>query len=135
MSVITILLLAVAAAAQIPDSDRLPYSGGLLVGRAIASGKMERPGHSARAALANTGVKVTCSPQPCVLPNVQISPGLDTNPRNETTIVVNPGNSQQLLSGANDYNCPTLIGLFASTNGGTSFTDTCMKAVAMIYEA
>ena len=128
MVVITILLLAVAAAAQIPDGDRLPYSGGLLVGRAIASGKMERPGHSDLAALASNETKVTCSPQPCVLPNVQISPPPDTNPRNETTIVVNPGNGQQLLSGANDYNCATLIGLFTSTNGGTSFTETCMKA-------
>jgi hypothetical protein len=74
-------------------------------------------------------VKVTCSPQPCALPNVQISPAPDTNPRNETTIVVNPANGQQLLSAANDYHCPTLIGLFTSTNGGTSFTETCMKAV------
>jgi hypothetical protein len=130
MLVITILLLAVAVAAQIPDGDRLPYSGGLLVARAIASCKMERPGRSALAALARTAVKVTCSPQPCTLPNVQISPAPDTTPRNETTIVVNPGNGQQLLSAANDYNCPNLIGFFISTNGGSSFTESCMKAAA-----
>jgi hypothetical protein len=128
MAAVTILLLAVVAVAQIPDGDRLPYSGGLLVGRAIASGKMERPGHAPLASLASKEVTVTCSPQPCTLPNVQISPAPDTTPRNETSIVVNPSNSQQLLSGANDYNCATLIGLFASTNGGTSFTETCMKA-------
>jgi hypothetical protein len=128
MVVTTILLLAVAAAAQIPDGDRLPYSGGLLVARAIASGKMERPGQSALAAVASRPEIVTCSPQPCVLPNVQISPPPDTNPRNETTIVTNPGNSQLLLSGANDYGCPNLIGIFTSTNGGTSFTETCMNA-------
>jgi hypothetical protein len=125
---ITLLSLVVGAAAQIPDGDRLPYSGGLLVGRAIASGKMERPGHSALAASATRQLTVNCSPQPCTLPNIQISPTPDTNPRNETAIVTNPSNSQQLLSSANDYSCATLIGLYTSTNGGTSFTKTCMKA-------
>ena len=127
---IIVLSLVVAAAAQIPDGDRLPYSGGLLVGRAIASGQMQRPDHSVPDAFAIKPPTVTCTPQPCVLPNIQVSPPPDTTPRNETTVVANPGNSQQLLSSANDYNCDNLTGLFVSTNGGSSFTETCMNVAA-----
>jgi len=63
-----------------------------------------------------------------VLPNVQASEG--GLPVNEDPIAVNPVNSKQLLTGGNDYNCPSLQGFFASGDGGSTWSHTCMNALA-----
>lgn len=67
----------------------------------------------------------TCSPAPCVLPNVDVSPS--PMPVNETPIVANPANPQQLLAGANDYSCRNLGGFYTSNDGGTTWTRTCIN--------
>jgi hypothetical protein len=67
-----------------------------------------------------------CSPAPCVLPNVDLAAGARTN---ETPVVVNPSNPNQLLAGANDNSCPNGIGMFTSNDGGSTWTGNCMSAV------
>jgi len=123
----TVSVFVLAASAQIPDGARLPYSGDLLVARAIANGLMQRPARSAPSFLSRSP-KITCSPAPCVLPNTQVSPLPDTTPRNETPIVVMPGNSNIMLAGANDYNCDTVTGFFTTTDGGSTWTEQCLGA-------
>jgi hypothetical protein len=59
-----------------------------------------------------------------VLPNVQASPG--PYPSNETPIAANPANSAQLLTGANDYNCPSLQGFYTSGDAGQTWSHTCL---------
>lgn len=68
---------------------------------------------------------LTCSPAPCVVPETQASEG-GNNPVNEDPIAANPLNSNQLLTGGNDYNCSSLQGFFASSDGGTTWTRNCL---------
>ena len=74
-----------------------PKSGSLLVGEAIHSGALQLPPSYETSFFQPA---LTCSPVPCVLPNVQASGG--TNIANEDPIAANPKNSSQLLTGAND---------------------------------
>jgi len=71
---------------------------------------------------------LTCSPAPCVLPNVQASEG--GSPVNDDPIAANPKNSQQLLTGGSDYNCSSLLGFYASNNSGTTWNHTCMNVLS-----
>jgi Neuraminidase (sialidase) len=71
---------------------------------------------------------LTCSPAPCVLPNVNASGS--TNVADETPVVVNQKNSKQILTGANDYNCSNIQGFYASTDGGTTWNRTCLNALS-----
>ena len=103
-----------------------PRSGSSLVGEAIHRGALQLP-------LSLQGLSVqqnlTCSPLPCVLPNVQASNG--TNIANEDPIVSNPRNPAQLLTGANDYSCSvSLQGFYASNDGGATWTRTCLPVIA-----
>jgi len=60
---------------------------------------------------------------------VQASEG--GSPVNEDPIVVSPTNSNDLLTGGNDYNCSSsLQGFFTSSNGGSSWTHTCMSTLS-----
>jgi hypothetical protein len=110
------------ASAQSP-LPKSPLSGGVLVAQAIHSGKLQPTSHG-------TGITPlpqlpTCSPTPCALPNVQASEG--GKPVNEDPIAANPSNAQELLTGGNDYNCSSLLGFFASSNGGSTWNHTCMN--------
>jgi hypothetical protein len=100
--------------------EKAPYSGGVLMARAIRAGL-------ALPALAPAGGKaptLKCSPSPCALPNVQASEG--GQPVDETPISVDPNNSKHVLTAGNDYNCSSsLQGYFASTDGGKTFTHSC----------
>lgn len=100
-----------------------PLSGSVLVARAIHSGKLQSI--AAPAGTTSVSSTPTCSPTPCALPNVQVSQG--KKPVNEDPIAANPINAQQLLTGSNDYNCSSLLGFFASGNGGSSWNHTCMN--------
>jgi hypothetical protein len=71
----------------------------------------------------------TCSPAPCVLPNVDAAEG-GTNPVNEDPIAVNPNNSSQFITAGNDYNCTSLQGFFATSDNGTTFTRNCLKTLS-----
>jgi len=101
-----------------------PLSGGVLMAQAVHAGKVH-PGHTGTS---HVNPALTCSPAPCVLPNVQASEG--GSPVNEDPIAANPSNSKQLLSGGNDYNCGSLQGFFASSNGGTTWNHTCMNTLS-----
>jgi hypothetical protein len=68
------------------------------------------------------------APNVSILPNVKASSG--TQPNNETPIAVNPTNTNQVLTGANDYNCPTIQGFFSSDDGGATFPHVhCMASL------
>ena len=121
----TLFSLSLAASAQIPDGARLPYSGDVLVARAMAKGTMQRPLRSRRSFSA-IRPNTNCSPAPCVLPNVQISPPPNTTPRNGTPIVVKPGSTKIMLAGANDYACDSVTGFFTTTDGGSTWTEQCL---------
>src|SRR5262249_46813824 len=68
-----------------------PKSGSLLVGQAIHRGAIQLPPSAGTLFAAPA---LTCSPVPCVLPNVQASGG--TNIANEDPIAYNPSNTAQL---------------------------------------
>ena len=104
-----------------------PYSGGLLMAQAIHSGKIHLNGSGAVSH--PTTPNLTCSPAPCVLPNVMASEGT-SNPVNEDPIAVNLKNSKQLETGGNDYNCSSLQGFFTYSNGGTTWTHTCLNTLS-----
>jgi hypothetical protein len=103
-----------------------PESATVLVGKAIHSGAIQLPTFSETPSFLPA---LTCSPVPCVLPNVQASGGV--NIADEDPIAVNPKNLSQLLTGANDYSCGvTLQGFYASSNGGSTWTRTCLPAIS-----
>jgi hypothetical protein len=107
--------------------ERLPYSGGVLMSRAITAGRVHLP--NGRIPQAGATPAVTCSPAPCVLPNVDAAEG-GTNPVNEDPIASNPNNASQWITGGNDYNCGSLQGFFATSNNGTTFSRNCMGVVS-----
>lgn len=74
-------------------------------------------------ALAKPAV-LKCHPAPCALPNEQASTG--GNAVIDSMLSVNPTNALQLLSGATDFNCATLQGLYASSDGGATWTRNCL---------
>jgi len=113
--------LAQDARVALPNS---PESAGTLVAKALRNGSIQLP-----ASIHAFGIQpsLTCSPIPCVLPNVQASAG--TNIANEDPIAANPRNALQLLTGANDYSCPTYQGFYASGDGGTTWNHTCLPAL------
>lgn len=101
-------------------------SSGPLLAEAIRSGSVHVGSLSTK--LPNVGTTLTCSHAPCVLPNTQASGGNPpgTGPVDETPIVASPINGSNLLTGGNDYNCPTLQGFYATSNKGLTWKSTCM---------
>jgi hypothetical protein len=112
---------------SLPSLPHSPVSPSTLVAQAIHQGQLHFNGGGQAPANATN---LTCSPAPCVLPNVQAS-GNGTQPVNEDPIAANPVNANQLLSGGNDYNCTSsLQGFYASSNGGTTWNHTCMGTLS-----
>lgn len=101
-----------------------PESTSALVAKGLRNGTIQLPG-----LLNSFGIQQTlsCTPIPCVLPNVQAS--LGTSVANEDPIAANPRNPLQLLTGANDYTCATYQGFYASGDGGSTWTHTCLPAL------
>jgi hypothetical protein len=106
--------------------EKLPYSGGVLMGRAIRSGRIQLP---SRQAVTQVNPDLTCSPAPCAFTPVEAS-GLGAQPANEYPFAANPGNAMQLLTGANDYNCPGIQGFYATNDGGTTWTRKCFPLLS-----
>ena len=123
-------LPALAGAASLAHAQihlpKSPLSGSVLVARAIHSHKLRPTSHST--GLTQQPQTLTCLPTPCALPNVQASEG--GQPVNEDPIAANPSNAQQLLTGGNDFNCNSLLGFYASGDGGSSWNRTCMNTLA-----
>ncbi|HZQ23527.1 MAG TPA: sialidase family protein [Terriglobales bacterium] len=121
---VTLLLVSMATLASAQSSsplENLPYSGGVLMGRAIRAGRVQLPAPSIRPSAPPV---VTCSPAPCTLPNTNVSKSAVL--ANETPIVINPKNQLQLLSGANDYACAGIQGFYFSPDGGTTWNRSCL---------
>jgi hypothetical protein len=104
---------------------RDPRSGSVLAAEAIRAGRVRIPFSVFPQLMPEV---LTCSPAPCVTPNVRASEG--GSPVNETPIAANPMKPMQLLSGGNDYNCGSVQGFFASQNGGTTWNHTCMNLLS-----
>jgi hypothetical protein len=66
---------------------------------------------------------LTCSPAPCILPNVRVSKG--PLPVGSSVIAINPNSSNQMLIGGEDFNCSSIQGFFSSNDGGSTWTHTC----------
>lgn len=117
----TTMMTAQSTKSPLPNS---PVSTGVLMSRAVRAGRVHLTGSS----LNRVNPNLTCSPAPCTLPNVDAS----SSPvlANETPVVVNPANPQQILTGANDYNCTNIQGFYASNDGGSTWTRTCLNALA-----
>jgi len=122
----TLLLCAATLASAQSSSplENLPYSGGVLMGRAIRAGRIHLPSPSYRPGPQN----LTCSPAPCVFPNVNASQSSVL--ANETPVIINPKNASQILTGANDYACPAIQGFYFSTDGGTSWNRACLSLLS-----
>jgi hypothetical protein len=110
---------------------RSPLSGGLQMAQAIHSGKIHLPAHQGSVSTAHPNL--TCTPAPCALPNVQASGGNGSNTANEDPIAANPLNGKELLTGANDYNCASLQGFYSSSDGGKTWSSTCMNTLSGAY--
>jgi hypothetical protein len=68
---------------------------------------------------------LTCSPAPCVFPNVMVSQG--GHPILSNVMAVNPTNPSQMLVAADDTNCNvSFLGIFATQDAGTTWTHTCL---------
>ncbi len=116
------LFLTPALNAQDQHIFDKPQSGGFLAAEAFHEGRLHiQSGTANRVAPPS----LTCSPAPCAFTPVDAAEG-GTNPVNEDPIVVNPSNTMQILSGGNDYNCGTIQGFFASSDGGTTWTRVCL---------
>jgi hypothetical protein len=62
---------------------------------------------------------LTCSPAPCVLPNVLVDNlQWGSEPR---ALVVNPNNPNELVLAAEDGNCASSQGFFSTTDGGSTW--------------
>ena len=126
---ITMMLsLATIANAQTATSplEKLPYSGGVLMSRAIRAGRVQLSGGNALLPLLLPAE--TCSPTPCVLPNVNVFPS--SSPVNEVPMAVNHKNTKQLLTGSNDYSCGTVLGFDTSNDGGATWGHTCFNTIS-----
>src|ERR1700683_4081285 len=102
--------------------EKLPYSGDVLMARALRSGRMPWPNRFIR--LPAQYPAMTCKPAPCALPNVQASGG--GKPVSETPIAVNPLNARDLITGGMDYNCrKSLQSFWTSSDGGNIWAGGC----------
>jgi len=120
-TVLTLVALGIAQTSHSP-LPLSPLSSSVLMTQAVRQGKV----HLTGAANSHTRVaNVTCSPAPCVLPNVNVSESAVL--ANETPVIVSPTNPSWILSGANDYACPNVQGFYASSDGGSTWTRTCMN--------
>jgi hypothetical protein len=65
---------------------------------------------------------LTCSPAPCVLPNLRL-PGRNAGVL--SSIVTNPNNPSQMLVGVNDYECSSFIGFYSTSDAGSTWSHSC----------
>lgn len=117
------LTTSAQAPKHLPALPLSPISSTVLVARMTHSGRLPLP--AIESLLKSTTISGSCTPTPCVLPNVQASEV--GAPVNETPLVSNPRNKTQLLAGGNDFNCASsMLGFYTSSNSGSTWTHTCM---------
>jgi len=114
-----LLLLAPMSSAQ--NIFKKPQSGGYLAAKAFKAGIL-RPQVGSVINVGNPDL--TCSPAPCAFTPVKVS-NIGSAMVDEDPVAVNPNNALQILSGGNDYNCGNIQGWYASSDGGSTWKDTC----------
>jgi hypothetical protein len=102
--------------------ENKPYSGGVLMAEAIRAGRVQLP------ASVQFQREIGIPLVPGVLPDVNASN--TPNVANEDPIAVSPVNALDLLTGANDYTCPTIQGFYLSGNGGGAWAGFCEPLAA-----
>ncbi|HJT57216.1 MAG TPA: sialidase family protein [Ktedonobacteraceae bacterium] len=107
---------------KLPNS---PVSTGVLIARGIRNGTIHLQGNAPGS---DVTTDLNCKPAPCTFKDRQVSEG--GRPANETPVVANPKKGRDLLTGANDYNCPNIQGFYSSTNGGRKWSTFCMQSYA-----
>ena len=113
------LILPTAIHAQV--QNRIPLSPGLLAARALR----QSPLPTQFDFLSRTSpFDLTCSPSPCLFPNVQASEGGSSV--TTTVLAANPNDPSQFVIGAYDNNCSLKYGAFSSSDGGSTWTQTCL---------
>ena len=123
---VTTFLLLITTVMSAQTLEQLPYSGGVLMARAIKAGRAPIVLGKGMGVMNNSlaSPALSCTPAPCIYTPVNASEG-GTAPVNEDPIVVNPANALNILTGGNDYNCANIQGYFASTDGGTTWSHFC----------
>jgi hypothetical protein len=110
---------------QAAKLEMKPYSGSVLMSRAILAGRVKIPTQGISATIKDA---LTCSPAPCALPDVQASE--NPSPNNEHSMAASVKNPMQLATSSNDYNCSTsLQGLHTSSDGGTTWKSKCLNVL------
>src|SRR2546427_4124476 len=107
-------IVAGAGAQGTAKLERSPLSGGVLMARAIRAGRVTLP---ARGYSPTIPKSLTCSPAPCVLPNVDAAEG-GTTPVNEDPIATNPNNIRQFISGGKEHHNYSTDDFFIFLQGG-----------------
>ena len=120
--VLTMFVLAMPMLQAQVAMERLPYSGGVLMSRAIRQGRVQI--HPGSVEELTGGGFLSCSPAPCLFTPVRASNN-GSSIANEDPLAINPTNGQQLGTGANDYNCGNIQGFYNTSDGGTTWTHTC----------
>jgi hypothetical protein len=114
LPVTVVTLLAVgfgSSASQAAPKSPLPVSpvsAGVLVAQAVHNGTL----------VPDIGIPYPGDPE--IFPNVRASNN-GNQPANENPVAANPLNDDQIASGANDYNCPSIQGFYASEDEGFSW--------------
>ena len=102
--------------------EDLPYSGSVLVARAIHAGTIHLASGNAIAQQPELLKK-----KKKALKNVNASN--NTRAVDETPIAVNPANPLQLITGGNDYACTAVRGFWTSNDGGKTWSGACAEEV------
>jgi len=115
------LALILPAVVHSQARNRIPLSPGLLAGRALQQSSLSTQFDF----LSRTSpLNLTCSPAPCLFPNVQASEG--GAPVETQVIAINPNDSSQIMVRADDYNCSSYQGVSSASNGGQTWKTSCL---------
>lgn len=121
----TILLTCLAVGLLVPSASQRLHLGsssrsGIFLGTEILEGRIPVT-HARNAQMVET--ELSCNPVPCTLSNVSASPKgwvVSENP-----IAVDPTNENNLITGANDLTCQSVLAYFVTTDGGKKWSGGC----------
>jgi hypothetical protein len=74
---------------------------------------------------------LSCSPAPCRLPNTRVTPGNRISPT-APNLAINQNNPMQMIVGEGDGACTSGGAAYASSDGGTTWTKTCLPVLSTL---
>lgn len=74
---------------------------------------------------------LTCSPAPCRLPNVKITSGTKIN-ATAPNLAIDPQNPSRMILGETDESCTSWGAAYHTSDGGMTWTKTCLPVVGII---